>query len=304
MKAPALHPLLVWQMTRPGFLALTMVGCILGISVAAACGHGPHLPAAAATLVRACLAHAAGNVLNDYHDALNGADAANTQGIAPYTGGSRLIQQGTVTAGQTLQVFQVLSLLLAGGGLWLAAISTGWVLALGLAGFLLLWAYSAPPLALMTRGWGEAVIAVVWSLVVIGADAVQRGTVFVIPAATSVSFGLLAANILLINGFPDAQADASVGKRTLVVILGPARAAWLYLLVGICAHAWLLAGVWLFVQPQAALWGLVSWPISLAAAGLLIQRTNQPRSLRPALVLTIMAALVHGLAMAAGYALM
>ncbi len=294
-------PRTLLQMTRPGFLTITVVGCLLGTAIAAACGHGPHLAVAVATTLLACLAHAAGNVLNDYHDALNGADAANSAGIHPFTGGARLIQNQVVTPGQTRELFRLLAFLLVAFGLLLAIKTTGWVIALGLAGVVLLWAYSAPPLALMCRGLGEPVIALVWALVVIGADAVQRGTVFVIPAVTAVSFGLLAANILLINGLPDAASDARVGKRTLAVRLGPRGAALAYLAVGVTAHLWLAVGVWWLYQPEPAIWGLLSAPLTLAAALLLWQRARTPQRLRPAIVLTIAAANVHGLAMAAGF---
>lgn len=49
-------------------------------------------------------------------------------------------------------------------------------------------------------------MALAWWLVVLGADYVQRRGF--IPAPTALSFAVLAANILLINGFPDAPADA------------------------------------------------------------------------------------------------
>ena len=289
------------RMTRPAFLAITVVACLLGIAIAAACGHGPHAGTALATVLLACVAHAAGNVLNDYHDALNGADAANTGHLHPFTGGARLIQERGVTPAQTRDLFRALAFLLAGFGLLLAVKSTGWVLVLGLAGLLLLWAYSAPPLALMSRGLGEAVVALVWGLVVIGADTVQRGTVFVIPVVTSVSYGLLAANILLVNGLPDAASDAQVGKRTLAVRLGPRGAALAYLLIATLAYLWLGVGVWLLYQPEPAAWGLLSAPLSLAASVLLWRHAAQPQRLRPAIVLTIGVALLHGLAMAAGY---
>lgn len=289
------------QMTRPGFLTITVVGCLLGTAIAAACGYGPDLATAGATTLLACLAHAAGNVLNDYEDARNGADEANTGGLHPFTGGARLIQNRVVTAQQTRDLFRLLAFLLVAFGLLLAVKTTGWVIVLGLAGLLLLWSYSAPPLALMSRGLGEPVIALVWALVVIGADAVQRHTVFIIPAVTSVSFGLLAANILLVNGLPDAASDAQVGKGTLAVRLGPRGVALAYLLVGVAAHLWLAAGVWLLYQPEPAIWGLLSAPLTLAAAALLWQRAATPQRLRPAIALTIAAANVHGLAMAAGF---
>ena len=288
------------QMTRPGFLVITAVACVLGTAVAAACGHGPNVWTALATLVLAVMMHAAANVLNDYHDALNGADEANTQGLFPFTGGARLIQNGQVTTQDTHNLAKALIVFLIPCGLLLTVKTGGGLMMLGMAGLLLGWAYSAPPLALMKRGWGEATVALTWGLVVVGADYVQRKHFFVIPAAVAVSFALLVGNILVINGFPDAAADAQVGKRTLVVRLGARWAAWAYLAFALLAYAWLVVGVWLFIHPEPALWGLASVPLSLWAFLLLHKHADQPARLTSAIVLTIVAAVVHGLAMSAG----
>lgn len=303
MKSPpstALHWRTLVQMTRPGFLVITAVACVLGTAVAVACGHGPNVWTAMATLVLAVLMHAAANVLNDYHDALNGADDANTQGLFPFTGGARLIQNGLVSVQDTLDLANALIVFLIPCGLLLAFKTGGGLVLLGLAGFFLSWAYSAPPFALMKHGLGEVTVALTWGLVVVGADYVQRGKFFVIPVAISVSFALLVGNILVINGFPDAAADAQVGKRTLVVRLGTRRVAWLYLLVVLLAHAWLATGVWLFIHPEPALWGLASMPLSLWAFKLLLNNVDKTARLAHAIVLTIAAAVAHGLAMSAG----
>ena len=58
------------------------------------------------------------------------------------------------------------------------------------------------------------------------------------------------------------------------------------------------------VLPQAALWSLVSAPVSAVAAVLVWQRARTPGRLRPALVLTIAACLLHGVAMTVGLASM
>ena len=85
---------LYWRMTRPGFLSITAVGCALGLASAAACGCGFDGVRAGITVLLALLAHAGANVLNDYCDEVNGADAANTGALFPFTGGSRFIQSG------------------------------------------------------------------------------------------------------------------------------------------------------------------------------------------------------------------
>lgn len=291
---------LYWRMTRPGFLSITVVGCLLGMSFAAACGCGFDRIKAAATLALALLAHAGANVLNDYHDSRNGADAANTQGLFPFTGGSRLIQQGLVSEADTRRWAGVLLGVLVAGGLLLALHSGGGLVLIGLAGVALAWAYSAPPLALMSKGLGELTVAAAWWLVVVGADHVQRQQWQLIPAYSAASYAILVANILLVNGLPDAASDRSVGKRTLATRLTPTGLASLYTALMLLAHSWLAVGVWVLIPPTAALWGLVSLPLGLVASALLFQRAQTPQRLRPVVGLTIATAVVHGLAMAAG----
>ncbi len=290
------------RMTRPGFLTITAVAVLIGVASAAHDGHFEPLRAAVSVLL-AILAHAAANVLNDYHDALNGADAANRTAISPFTGGSRLIQNGEVSVRDTGRLAKALLAFVVPAGMVLAAFSGPGLLAIGLAGLLLGWAYSAPPLALMKRGLGELTVGASWSLLVIGGDYVQRAGFSALPLAASLGLALLVADILLINGFPDAVSDASVGKRTLVVRLGPAAAARLYRTIALLAHGALLACVIAGVLPTAALAGLLSLPLSLRAAGLLAAAGNDVARLADPIRLTIAAATVHGVALAIGLVL-
>lgn len=291
---------LYWRMVRPGFLSITVVACLLGMASAAACGCGFDMPKALATLVLALMAHSGANVLNDYHDARNGADAANTHGIFPFTGGSRLIQAGVVSEQDTRQWAWTLLLLSMLGGLLLAIRTDGGLLLIGAAGLALGWAYSAPPLQLMSRGLGEVTVATCWWLVVVGADYVQRQQWQIIPAYEAISYALLVGNILLLNGLPDAQSDRQVGKRTLATRLSARQLAHVYTGVVLLAHGWLALGVWLLIPPGTALWALISLPLGLTASALLYRRAHQPERLTPVIGLTIATALLHGLAMTAG----
>lgn len=288
------------RMTRPGFLIITVVACGLGFALAVASGHALRGVNTLATWLLALVVHAAANVLNDYHDGLNGADDANVDGIFPFTGGARLIQTGVVSLQETRRLALTLLLLAVPCGLALTWATGPGLLALGTVGLGLAWAYSVPPLALMTRGLGELVVGLVWALVVVGADYSVRGVFDAMPMGVSISYGLLIFNILLINGFPDAVADAQVGKRSLVVRWGPRRVALLYGVVAAFAHTWVALGWMWHLHPQGALWGLASAPVSALAAVLLWRHAEQAMVLKPAIVLTIVAAVVHGTAMAWG----
>lgn len=299
-----LAPAAAWRLVRPGFLWVTVAGVLLGSAMAAACGCGFDALRAAVALALALLAHAAANAWNDHHDAVSGADALNPAPLAPFTGGSRVIQQGQASAADARRLALALATLVVLGGLWLALQAGGVLVVIGLAGLLLGWAYSAPPLRLMARGLGELAVAAAWWLIVVGADATQRGAWHLVPAVSAVPFALLVANILLINGVPDAPFDARVAKRTLAVRLGPAGVAAAYTALALLAHGALLVAWRALIPPTTAWWGLASAPLSLAAAARLwrfVARGEPVTALRPAIGLTIAAALLHALALAAAF---
>ena len=279
--------------TRPGFLVVTLATAVLGVALAQACGCGWDPLGAAVSVVLAVLTHAAANLYNDYGDAVGGSDAVNTTRIAPFTGGSRFIQDGALSPAQVRDAAQVLAILVVGGGVWLAARSGPGLLAVGLAGALLGWAYSHPGLALMSRGLGEVGVVLGWWLVVVGADYVQRHAFSSLAAVAAFSPAVLIGAMLLVAEFPDAAADAAVGKQTLVVRWGPAVASVIYVAMVVTAHAWVAAWWWADWLPTRAWWALGSAPLSAAAAASLLRHHRHPQRLRMAIVLTLGAAVLH-----------
>ncbi len=289
---------LYFQATRPAFLSATLVAVLLGLAGARAQGVAFAPLPALLTLLFALVAHAGANVLNDYYDALNGTDAANVDRVFPFTGGSRFIQDGLLSPRQTFFFGLALLVSVIPAGLWLVSRSTTGLLLTGVLGLLITWAYSAPPLKLASRGLGEFAVASGWLLVIVGTDQVQRGSLSFMPLACGLSYALLLANLLYINQFPDRRADALAGKRTLVVRLGARRARWGYLLLAVAAHAWLLLGIVLGWLPQAALVAMFAAPLLLHAAQGLWQHAEEPARLAPAIKLTILGLLLHGLLLA------
>lgn len=285
--------------TRPLFLTVTFVGSLIGLGAVAADDIAISSFSALLSLLFAMVAHAGANVLNDYFDALNGTDATNHNRLFPFTGGSRFIQDGVLTPAQTKTFGYTLLVSVVPPGLWLMAHSASGLFAIGLAGLLIAWAYSATPLQLMSRGLGEIAVVAGWMMVTLGTDYVQRGSFALLPVIAGVPFALLVAAILYLNQFPDVAADTGAGKRTLVVRLGSRYARWGYLAFILAAYLWLGTAVIVKALPMLCVVSLLTAPLSFFAFRIVLKHADDPLRLLPAIKGTIAAANIHGLLMAA-----
>jgi 1,4-dihydroxy-2-naphthoate polyprenyltransferase len=285
--------------TRPPFLIVTLVACLVGLASAYWSGVPIDPVTAAVTVLFALVAHAGINVLNDYYDALNGTDAANTERVFPFTGGSRFIQNGVLSLRETGLFGAALFAAVVPAGLWLTAHSGAQLVLIGLAGLVVGWAYSAPPLKLNSRGVGEICVWAGFVLVAVGTDFVQRGVISTLPLVAVTGYALLVTNILYINQFPDRRADESCGKRHWVVRLGAERARWGYALIALVAYGCVTGAIVAGLLPRLALLSLAPAVMSFIAARQLMRFASRPQALAPAIQLTIGAAALHGSLLAA-----
>lgn len=246
--------------TRARFLGHTLVPVLLGTVVAYWQGAFDGLRFAVAAVAAVTL-HLSANAFNDVADHLRGVDPANLT-PTPFSGGSRAIQLGLLGWRDMIVIAGTLGLVGVGLGLWLVTLA-GWpVLALGLIGVVLGYAYSGKPFELASRGWGEATAALVFGpLITAGAFAVQTGTVTSEVLAVGLPVGLLMAAQLYLNELPDAPWDARMGKRTLVVRLG-AKAPWGQAVFLAAAYVSLVAVVAAGWLPVPALLGLATLPVA------------------------------------------
>jgi len=93
--------------------------------------------------------------------------------------------------------------------------------------------------------------------------------------------GLLIAAFLVINEFPDVRADASANKRTLVVRLGPRRAARLFTALVVLTFT-MLALAPLAGTPATVWFGFVGLPHALGAARRLSRHLDSTPGIIPA----------------------
>lgn len=196
------------------------------------------------TCLGVALLHLASNVLNDYFDVKDGTDDANNAYFTQYTGGSRAIELGLIDLKGTKRLGYGLLAAATLVGLYLTWQSNINTLYIGLAGAFLGYFYTAPPFRLVARrGLGELTIALAFgSLVTLGTVNVLTESLNWIAFVIGIPMGLLTANILLINEFPDAASDASTGKNHLVVTFGKKASIGIYaaiLLLSVASYVWI-----------------------------------------------------------------
>ena len=280
--------------TRPPFILATVMPIFLGLGYSIYDGHAINWVNAILTLLAGVLLHAAINVLNDYYDALNGTDDLNQERVFPFTGGSRFIQNEVLTRKQTLAYGLSLVLAVMLIGIYLISQTGITLFWLGLFGILLGWGYSAPPLNLNSRGFGELSVLIGFGLLPLGAYLVQTGELSLMLVLVSLPVALLTANLLYINQFPDRKADIQAHKLHWVARLSPNVARWGYVLIA--SLAWLALAILVItgVLPILALISALPAFLSIKAARILLRNAEMPQNLTPAIQMTILVMLAHG----------
>ena len=247
--------------------------------------------------------HIAANTLNDHYDWKRGTDQANNDYFLPFTGGSRSVELGLISNRGMLAVGATALAVALALGVTLALMGRVWVLGFGLAGALLGWAYTAPPLRLAARrGLGELDSFLNFGpLMTAGAVYGFTGHLGLDAWLVGIPVGLLTLAILWVNEFPDAPSDRATGKNHLVATLGTQRARWVYPVIVFGAFA--SAGILVLtgVAHWAILLGLLALPMAVMNSRAVI-RDYANRRLAKACAGTIGQHLIAGLAMAAGLA--
>jgi 1,4-dihydroxy-2-naphthoate octaprenyltransferase len=248
------------KLGRPLFLGGGFILYALGAAIAAYFGHviswRRYAIGQGAVTAFQLMTHYA----NDYFD--YEADRANTT-PTKWSGGSRVLPAGdlprhvALVAAIVLAVIGSVTALFAGGAYTLPTFAIILVLA---------WEYSAPPLRLCATGLGELDTAVVVTVLVPWIGFYLQAPDLVglrMVAIAIVPLALLQIAMLLAIEFPDAAGDAATGKRTLVVRLGAANAAKLYVAITVAAYLWLPIAYWLGLPSRVAAAAAIPAPIAL-----------------------------------------
>jgi 1,4-dihydroxy-2-naphthoate octaprenyltransferase len=248
--------------TRPQFLILTPMCVLVGVAAAAYEGFSLNPWHVVLTLVGALLAHISVNVLNDYFDYRSGIDLAARR--TPFSGGSGILPAGLLTPRGAL-LLGLGSLVGVGAiGIYFTIVR-GWeILPLGIVGMLVVYLYTtyitrSPLLCVIAPGLGFG------PLMVVGTYFAQTGDYSVTPAVASLVPGFLVSNLLLLNQFPDVEADRAGGRYHVLIAYGRKFSARLYAGLMAATYISLALGVGLRVLPLTALLGLATLPLGVKA---------------------------------------
>lgn len=280
--------LLVRELRAPFFTA-SIIPILLGSAIAWSRG-APFSPGLfLLTLVGGVLLHAGTNVANDYFDHKSGTDDINVEYVNPFTGGSRMIQEGLLSPRQVLTFSLALFAVASVIGVRLAAVRGPFILLLGAVGIFSGFFYTAPPFRFAHRGLGELFVGLNFGvLMTLGAYFVIAGKFDREPVLASIPVALLIIAVLYINQFQDYTADRAVGKNNIVVMLGKKKARIGYIAILLFVYAWILITALSRSTSPFTLLALLTFPIAFGAMKRLLTNYERTRELAPANAATIL----------------
>lgn len=240
-------------------LPVSLAGVIVAVAYALLYQCFQWIPAMLCVLF-AVTAQIASNFANEYYDFKAGLDRPGREG--PRRG----VTEGDISPRQmksatyiTLAAACVIGSLLLLFGPW-------WLILVGVAVALGVFAYSAGPFPLSHHGLGELAVMIFFGIVPVNLTFwLQAGAWNLWVALASVSVGMMGANVLIVNNYRDRDDDATVGKHTLAVRFGRPAMSSFYLTngftaVGLMVPTWLQLPVWswgfpaIYLAAHSILW--------------------------------------------------
>jgi len=247
---------------RFNFLILTPACVLLGLGTAVWTAGTVNTSLAVLTLVGAICAHISVNAFNEYFDFKSGLDFTTKR--TPFSGGTGTLPAHPDIALGTLHIAWITFAVTGLIGVYFLYIRGLYLLPLGLLGLFLIFVYTPwltrnAFLCLIAPGLGFG------PLMVMGTDFVLTGiyskTAFI---ASMVPF-FLVNNLLLLNQFPDVEADRNIGRRHFPIIFGKHASALVYGAFLVFTYLSIVVGVVYHYLPKVSLIGLFTLVIAVPA---------------------------------------
>lgn len=260
---------------RIPFLLLTPACVLLGVATAFRSTRHLNVFYTILTFLGAISAHISVNAFNEYFDFKSGLDFRTKR--TPFSGGSGTLPQNPSASIHALITASITLAVTAAIGIYFVVIRGLALLPLGILGIILVFFYTIwftqnSFLCLIAPGLGFGPLMVMGThFVLTGSYSWQAFVVSLIPF-------FLVSDLLLLNQFPDVEADKEVGRNHLPIAIGIKRSSLIYAAFLLLAYLVVLIGVCVGSLPRLSLLGLLTVPVAIATShGAFKHGENIPR---------------------------
>jgi len=245
---------------RIRFLLASVISVFLGIAINWWQEKTFNIEFAVLTLVGVVALHASVDLLNDYWDYKRQIDTETKR--TKFSGGTGVLPEGLLKPTEVYRAGMVMLIIGALiGGYFIYERGIIIAIILGFA-IISIYFYST---RIVDSGLGEVFVAIKGAMIVLGTYFVQNPHTSIEPILAGMVSGILSSTVLFVNSFPDYDADKAHGRKTLVIVLGKARAASSVWIFPIASYGIIIASVITHVFPMVSLITLLTLPIVVSS---------------------------------------
>lgn len=269
---------------RVPFLILAPVCVFLGIGTALWTGDGLNVLYVILALVGAVAAHISVNALNEYFDFKSLLDTKTKR--TPFSGGSGTLPDKPEVAPYALWIGIGSLIVTIVIGVYFLTVHGLALLPLGALGVVLIvlytvWITRFALLCLFAPGIGFGPVMVVGThFVLTGTFALEAWVASLVPL-------FLVSNLLLLNQFPDVEADEEVGRRHFPIVIGRRKSVRIYTTFLLLTYATIVLAVLYGLLPAWSLLGLLSGVLAWRAIQGATQFADEIAALIPIMGLNV-----------------
>jgi 1,4-dihydroxy-2-naphthoate polyprenyltransferase len=258
------------RIVRIKFLLASVISVFLGLAINWWQNTTINLEFAGLTLAGVVALHASVDLLNDYWDYKRKIDTETKR--TKFSGGTGVLPEGLLNPSK---VYRAGIILLVVGALIGAyfVFERGVTIAI-ILGFAIISIYFYST-RIVDSGLGEVFVAIKGAMIVLGTYFVQASQITAEPILAGIVSGVLSSTVLFVNSFPDHDADKSHGRKTLVILLGRAKAASSIWVFPAISYGIIITAVVLHLFPIVSLVTLVTIPIVIKSGMSLKQKFDQ-----------------------------
>jgi 1,4-dihydroxy-2-naphthoate octaprenyltransferase len=252
----------VFQTTRPSFLVLSPVCVFLGAATALAGQGSIDTGLLTLAVIGALCAHISVNMLNEYADFKSGLDLLTVK--TPFSGGSGALPADPATAWMVLATGAVTLFITFAIGLYFANLHGIPILVMGGTGIAIILTYTRwinrwPLFCLIAPGLGFGI------LMVSGTHYVLTNSLGTASWLAALVVFFLVNNLLLLNQFPDIEADRRIGRNHLPIAYGTRISSLVFGVFSSLAYLAVVAGIHYGHFPALSLVAVLPAVLSLFA---------------------------------------